>query len=145
MDASAADEEVLRMRVQNLLDCTPQQAQGIMMQIGRDGRPVSPTAPPETRWKENFELRRLLHAYRRSRAQSPPPHPTLPLRASEGEQGAESAEIAFLPRCPSCGSEQLEHRAIQIRSQDEGPTNFFKCKNTECKCYNTLVKPVYKN
>lgn len=144
VDASSEDTALLTAHLQRLVHCSAEDAQGMLMKARRDGKPLPPDASREYRMRCNYEMRRAVLEYR-SRAQSPPPHP--PLCAENGEDNVEdnAEDDTNLPACPACGSVKLEHEAIQIRRGDEGPTNFFKCKNQSCKCFNTMVRPVYKN
>ena len=140
IDASSAERHVLRQHLQRLLDCDERDADGIMAQCGVNGRVESPTR--ESKMKYNFDLRRSVQEYR-SRSQSPQPHPVLPGAKEDDEDNAMEGE-RFMPRCPKCFTTQLEHAAIQTRSADEAPTNFYKCKNAKCECFNKIVKPVYR-
>ena len=140
IDASSAERHVLRQHLQRLLECNERDADGIMAQCGVNGRVESPTR--ESKMKYNYDLRRSVQEYR-SRSQSPQPHPVLPGSKEDDEDYAIEGE-RFMPRCPKCFTTQLEHAAIQTRSNDEAPTNFYKCKNTKCECFNKIVKPVYR-
>lgn len=143
VDASSADTALLSAHLQRLVDCSADDARGMLLRAREGGKPLPPDASREDRMRCNFNMRRVV-LERRSRAQSPPPHP--PLSRALGDDSADETEdYASLPACPACGTRDLEHEAIQIRRGDEGPTNFFKCKNADCKCYNTIVRPVYKN
>lgn len=148
MDASRADADVLKAHLRRLLVCSQSDAEAMWVDMHGAGKVATDTLE-QAGWRLNFTLRRTVQEFR-SRAQSPPPVPPLPLsevlvaaRQGDNPEAPEPQAATCVPVCAVCGGDRLEHAAIQTRAADEGPTLFAKCKNPKCASYNTIVRPVY--
>ena len=86
----------------------------------------------QARGRRNAAIRTAIMEYR-ARAQSPPPP-----EMREGVEDEVEENEDLLARCPDCKGTRLQHAALQTRSADEGPSNYFRCLH--CK---KVVTPVY--